>query len=130
MEAIDLLRRRSGDLLARGLVATHGDPNRKNLILTDGVYLVDWDDLALSDPLRDIGQLLWWYVPRNKWKHFFEHFGLDTDDAPDGLYWWVAAESLDVAIKLAEGRDHLHAQEFLDDFAAAIEQHANPHAPF
>jgi Ser/Thr protein kinase RdoA (MazF antagonist) len=130
MQAVGLLRKRSGDLQATALVATHGDPNRKNLILTEDVYLVDWDDLALSDPLRDVGQLLWWYVPREQWNHLFEHLGLDTDGAYEGLYWWVAAESLDVTMKLAERRDHVHAQAFFDDFAAAIEQRANPHAPF
>lgn len=130
LQAVGLLRRRSGDLHDTDLVATHGDPNRKNLILAEDLSLVDWDDLALSDPLRDVGQLLWWYVPRKRWRDFFELFGTEADGAHDGLYWWVAAESLDVAIKLAERRNHEHAQEFLDDFAAAIEQQANPHAPF
>jgi hypothetical protein len=129
LEAIGQLRRLSTKLRPTELVPTHGDPNPKNFILTDDLYLVDWDDLALSDPRRDVGQLLWWYVPRNRWHAFLELFGFD--DGPhelDGLYWWVAAESLDVAMKVAERGDARGAGEFLADFAAAIEQRANPHA--
>jgi hypothetical protein len=128
-EAIGELRRLSTNLRATGLVPTHGDPNPKNFILTNDLYLVDWDDLALSDPLRDVGQLLWWYVPRNRWHAFFELFALD--DGPhelDDLYWWVAEESLDVAMKVAERGDLGVVHEFMADFAAAIEQRANPHA--
>lgn len=128
-EAISQLRRLSTNLRATELVPTHGDPNPKNFILTDDLYLVDWDDLALSDPLRDLGQLLWWYVPRNRWHTFLELFGFDEGFRElDGLYWWVAAESLDVAMKVAERGDLRGADEFLADFAAAIEQKANPHA--
>lgn len=125
--AVGQLRRQAGDLHATALVATHGDPNRKNLILGERVYLVDWEDLAVSDPLRDVGQLLWWYVPRNQWKQFFEHLGLDAHIADPGAYWWVAAESLDVAMQLAERRNHVGAKAFFDDFAAAIERRPNPH---
>jgi Phosphotransferase enzyme family len=129
LEAIGHLRRLSTNLPSAELVPTHGDPNPKNFILTDDLYLVDWDDLALSDPFRDVGQLLWWYVPRNRWHDFFELFGFDEGPhARDGLYWWVAAESLDVAMKVAERGDPGRAKEFLADFAAAIEQRANPHA--
>lgn len=127
--AIGQLRTVSSNLQAVELVATHGDPNRKNFVLTNGVYLVDWDELALSDPLRDVGQLLWWYVPLKRWDDFFGEFGLDGDDAVrDRLFWWMAAESLDVALSLTEHGDCATANEFMDDFAAAIERQANPHA--
>jgi hypothetical protein len=129
VEAVGELRRLSTKLRATDLVPTHGDPNPKNFILTDQLYLVDWDDLALSSPLRDVAQLLWWYVPPYRWHEFFELLGFeDGSHEFDDLYWWVATESLDVAINVAERGDPERAGEFLADFAAAIEQRTNPHA--
>ena len=124
------LRERSATLRPVELVATHGDPNRKNFIVGTDAYLVDWDDLALSDPMRDIGPLLWWYVPPREWKDLPTEIGLDYDDAiRDRLYWWVAAESLDVALRLLEGGNGgAGAADFLDDFVAAINGQGNPHA--
>jgi aminoglycoside phosphotransferase (APT) family kinase protein len=128
MQAIDEMRRLSRDLRPTELVATHGDPNLKNFILTETAYLIDWDDLTLSDPLRDIGQLMWWYVAADRWADFFRLFGTNYDDQTGrDLYWWVAAESLDVAMRLLEGGDHARAEDFFIDFAAALEQRANPH---
>jgi hypothetical protein len=127
--AADQLRDRCTKLEAADLVPTHGDPNWKNFVLNEAVFLVDWDEIALADPLRDIGQLLWWYVPPTRWEVFLPEFGLvDNDAARDRLYWWVAAESLDVAMTLHEAGDPAGANEFLRDFAAAIDQRANPHA--
>lgn len=42
------------------LVPTHGDISPKNFLITPhGLLMVDWDDVALADPLRDLGPLLW-----------------------------------------------------------------------
>ena len=50
------------------LVATHGDPNPQNLLVSRfGITLIDWDGAALSDPLRDVGPLLWWFIPPTRW---------------------------------------------------------------
>ncbi len=38
--------------------------------------MVDWDDIRLSDPMQDIGLLLWWYVAREYWPAFFQNYGL------------------------------------------------------
>ncbi|MGH2397215.1 MAG: phosphotransferase [bacterium] len=78
------------------LVPTHTDPNRKNFILSGEQFvMIDWDDLFLSDPLRDVGLLLWWYVPKDKWKEFFGAYGQTVDRALlHRLYWWAAQRSL------------------------------------
>ncbi|MFN2484167.1 MAG: phosphotransferase family protein [Candidatus Limnocylindria bacterium] len=111
-------------------VPTHGDPNASNFVLSRRrAYLVDRDDAALADPLRDIGQLLWWYVASTQWPRFFEWAETEfDDDVRDRLYWWVAAESLDVALRLhAEGK-HPDARAFLTDAVAALEHRPNPRA--
>lgn len=56
------------------LVPTHPDPSPVNLLVTENsLILIDWDDVSLSDPLRDIGVMLWWYLPRSACKRFSTH---------------------------------------------------------
>lgn len=45
----------------------------------------------------------------------------------DRLFWWTAEESLDVALSLHE-KSHAGAEEFLEDFRAAVQHRENPHA--
>ncbi len=111
------------------LVPTHADPNRKNFVLTDERFvMVDWDDPVLSDPLRDVGLLLWWYVPRDRWEEFFSAYGQTVDRALlDRLYWWAARGSLAIALWF-ESRDEREEQrDFLEDFLAAVSRQDNPH---
>ena len=112
------------------LAPTHGDPNTENFLVgRAGTHLVDWDDAALMDPMRDIGQLLWWYVPPEAWPRFFDRYGIEDDPAlRDRLYWWVAAESLDVALRLDDAGDGSGARAFLTDAAAALAHRPNPRA--
>ncbi|MEO5704225.1 MAG: aminoglycoside phosphotransferase family protein [Candidatus Limnocylindrales bacterium] len=127
--AVEELRKQADGLRPSSLVPTHGDPNNKNFVVTDdsSAYLLDWDDLEMSDPFRDVGQLLWWYVPHGRWVELLGQLGLATDaDAERSLYWWVAAESLDVSMHLADLRIRVAALAFFEDFRAAIAQQPNP----
>jgi hypothetical protein len=107
-------------------VASHGDPNASNFLVGERLLLVDWDDLRCADPMRDVGQLAWWYLPEPAWPDFVAAAGVTWDAAArDRLFWWVAAESLDVALRLLP--DHPGAAEdFLADFDAAIAGDPNP----
>ncbi len=110
------------------LVPTHGDVNRKNFLITPTrVVLIDWDDIALADPLRDVGPLIWWYLPPSRWPSFLERYGLPATPAViERIYWWAACISLDVAAGLLE-RGYLDlAHEFLGDLLAAASQQSNP----
>ncbi len=49
-----------------------------------------------------------------------------TESVLDRLYWWVAEESLDIALALEERDYRQDVQEFLEDFAAAIRHEGNP----
>ncbi len=127
--SLNAFKAKADRLPAESLVPTHGDPSYKNFIVSGrGVYLIDWDDLALSDSMRDIGPLLWWYVPRERWREFFAAYGVSPDQAVlDRLFWWVAEESLDIALALDERGYREDTDEFLVDFTAAIRQEENPH---
>lgn len=112
------------------LVPTHADPNAKNFLLVqDDFYLVDWDDISLSDPLRDIGPLLWWYVPRERWPEFFAAYGMATASALlHKVYWWSAWKSLSVAQWFdTHTQDAAGIAAFLADCDAALNHRDNPH---
>jgi hypothetical protein len=124
------LKEQAQHLEPAGLVPAHADPNNTNFLLVgQRVYLLDWDRASLSDPLRDVGPLLWWYVPEEKWPEFFAAFspGLGKQAARK-VYWWAAWHSGMVALWFARlGYPEL-AQPFILDFRAALRGQANPHA--
>ena len=104
--------------------ATHGDPNTANFLLSERLWLVDWDDLARTDPMRDIGQVAWWYLDEETWPSFVVACG-QRPTAVRRIHWWAAVESLDVALRLADA-DGEAAEAFLGDFDAAVSGRSNP----
>jgi aminoglycoside phosphotransferase (APT) family kinase protein len=117
-------------LSSAALVPTHADPNHTNfLIVRDHFCLIDWDDISLSDPLRDIGLLLWWYMSHEQWPEFFSIYGVAIDDALlHNVYWWSAYASLSVAQWFDTHRqDEARVETFLLDFYAALNRQENPH---
>ena len=91
--------------------------------------MVDWDDMQLSDPMRDVGLLLWWYVAPHQWNEFFEAYGLELDNKLiERIYWWAARTSFAVALWHVEHQ--YDCRGFLADFLAAVNMKSNPHAVF
>jgi hypothetical protein len=127
----DTIRAMLGERLpsSQRTVPTHGDPNTSNFLLAeDQLFLLDWDDLRVSDRYRDVGQVLWWYVRPERWSEYAAMAGSDYDpDAETRLRWWVAAESLEVGLWLME-HDNATALDFLEDAHAALSGRGNPHA--
>jgi aminoglycoside phosphotransferase (APT) family kinase protein len=112
-------------------VLTHGDPNTSNLILANSgdLYLVDWDEARLTDPVRDIGQVLWWYVRPERWKAGLAACGLpDNPSVRHRIYRWAAAESAEVAIGLLEESNEGASTVFASDALAAAHGEPNPRA--
>jgi hypothetical protein len=107
------------------VVASHGDPNDSNFLVADRLLLVDWDDLRVADPLRDLGQFAWWYLPEPSWPSFLEIARLPWNEATRRrFYWWVAAESLDVGLRLLP-HDGAAAAHFFLDFERASRREPN-----
>jgi len=107
------------------LVPVHVDPSPVNMLVTQqGLTMVDWDDVLLSDPLRDIGLMLWWYLPRNIWHTFFDAY--ETPGDHHRLFWWVAKRSLELALWLDQRHARDQAQAFLEDFFRAVQHRDNP----
>jgi aminoglycoside phosphotransferase (APT) family kinase protein len=130
VSAFEKLKAWSQHLQAVQLMPVHPDPSTKNILLSNNsIVMVDWDDVQLSDPMRDVGLLLWWYVAQSQWNEFFEAYGLELDDGLiERIYWWVARTSFAVALWYVEHRYDCRA--FLQDFLAAVNRESNPHAVF
>jgi hypothetical protein len=107
------------------LVPVHADPSPTNMLVTaQGLTLLDWDEVLLSDPMRDSGVMAWWYLPRRQWQAFFDGCGIPLE--PTRLFWWTAQRSLTLAAWLAQRQEHSAAQAFLDDFYRAVQHDPNP----
>lgn len=82
------------------LTVVHADPNLTNFIL-DGnrVYLIDWDDVLVSDEFRDLSLFLTHSeVPRKLWKIFFDGYGIEfSREEQIRFYWWLAFGELNIA---------------------------------
>lgn len=129
-EALEMLKVQAQRLQPVKLVPIHADPNTVNILLArDTLRMVDWDDIQLSDPMRDAGQLLWWYVAKRQWDKFFVAYGLQLDAALIGrIHWWAARTSFAIALWHVE--HSYDCTSFLLDFVAAIHGESNPHAVF
>jgi aminoglycoside phosphotransferase (APT) family kinase protein len=110
------------------LVPVHNEPNTKNMLLHAGkLTFIDWDEVLLSDPLRDIGVFVWWYLPLHQWQDFYRSYGAPLTTAVEAkIFWFAARASLVICLWHNE---HGHPMGgFFDDFLAAIHQQPNPHA--
>ncbi|MFC7618907.1 phosphotransferase family protein [Microlunatus sp. GCM10028923] len=70
----------------------HPDPHWHNYVIADGhPYLLDWDLIDLSDPLRDVGSQIWGFLPQQRWPEFLHRVGLPTGDQAElAIHWWAA----------------------------------------
>jgi Phosphotransferase enzyme family len=89
-------RRQAGRLAEVAPVPVHADPMAGNYVVEgDRPYLIDWDEVDLSDPWRDVGVQLCWHVPAARWPEFVERCGARLDDELRArIYWWMAFKSL------------------------------------
>jgi aminoglycoside phosphotransferase (APT) family kinase protein len=124
------LRDQARTFESAGLVPTHADPNNNNFLLVgDKIYLLDWDGVSLSDPIRDVGPMLWWYVPAETWPEFFAAFHVEwSKQIEHKVYWWAAWQSCWVALLFATAGYPESAEPFIIDFRAALHGQPNPHA--
>ncbi|SET82277.1 Thiamine kinase [Oceanobacillus limi] len=78
-------------------VVCHGDLNHHNMLLTndDQLYLIDWDNAMIADPITDYGMLLQWYVPVGDWDSWLEKYGVTKDKhLLKRMYWYLILDSL------------------------------------
>lgn len=113
------------------LTPVHDDPNTKNIFLTKkGLQFIDWNKIRLSDPLSDIGALLWWYVPPEKWGKFFRHYDISlTDSLLERIYLAAAKMSLGFTLWYLEHNPSGYEAAY-GDFTTALSHGENLRAWF
>ncbi len=111
------------------LLPVHDEPNTSNMLVgREGLRFVDWDEIRLADPLRDLGPFAWWYLPERDWCRLLDVAGHGwSEEVRDKVYWYAARASLDVALWHYE-QGHDTDRSFLGDFVAAANLRANPRA--
>lgn len=75
----------------------HSDLNHNNLLLTkDGqLYLIDWENTMIADPVIDYGMILNAYIPKENWEEWLENYGVEkTDELIQRMYWYLLMDSL------------------------------------
>jgi len=79
-------------------VVCHCDLNHNNLILTeDGIiYLIDWDNATIADPITDFGVVLNKYIPKSDWERWLNNYGIKkTKSLIQRMYWYLIVNTLD-----------------------------------
>lgn len=79
-------------------VVCHGDLNHNNLLLTNEsqLYLIDWDNAMIADPMIDVGFILKWYIPEEDWDEWLHHYGISKDiHLVKRMYWYLLLDALD-----------------------------------
>ncbi|UUX34158.1 phosphotransferase family protein [Fundicoccus culcitae] len=60
-------------------VVCHGDLNHHNFLLSnhEQLYLVDWENVRIADPISDITWLLCQYLEPSQWMEWFNNYGIE-----------------------------------------------------
>ncbi|SHF80508.1 phosphotransferase family protein [Ornithinibacillus halophilus] len=78
-------------------VVCHGDIDHHNLLLTDDnqLFLIDWDNAMISDPMTDYGMVLLSYLPQDNWDSWLSRYGIERDEHfLKRLYWYLILDTL------------------------------------
>jgi thiamine kinase-like enzyme len=121
---IEQYEKRTPFVQGEGLVPSHGDPNADNMLITRAkVFLIDWDALHLSDPMRDVAQVLWWMYPKSQWSEMLDLLCIDLADQhlQDRFYLYISTRALYVSLFFVQVGQQHWAKRFLKDALAAMD---------
>lgn len=100
------------------LVVCHCDLNHNNLIMTndDQLFLVDWDNAMIADPVMDFGLLLKWYIPQSDWDTWLKRYGVTKDNQlVKRMYWYLLVDSIQYFIWHNKRNEHNKARERINN---------------
>lgn len=119
-EDIGIALRRLEQLLPKTreqhLVVCHCDLNHNNLILTtdNDLFLIDWDNATIQDPISDYGMLLNGYVPKENWNAWLEKYGpANNEYLFERMYWYLLHDHLQYLSWHYERKEPLKVKERL-----------------
>ena len=74
------------------LCVCHGDLNHNNFLLdadSHNIYIVDWENVRIADPLSDLTYMLLQYFPPSQWAIWMEDYQFDYNQAfYDRVKWY------------------------------------------
>lgn len=90
------------------LSVCHGDLNKKNCLLAneEDLYLVDWDNALIADPLYDVGSLFSQYIPKSDREAWMNAYGLEMNHAVIARCRWYTKFAI-----LKQAKDYALADE-------------------
>lgn len=94
-EAFSFLRETVGQIQFAPRVVCHGDVNHNNWLLSEdgSLYLIDWDNAIVADPVLDVGTLLHEYVEKSGWRKWLERYGLEINtELQLRIHWYTTAQ--------------------------------------
>jgi thiamine kinase-like enzyme len=96
-DTIVFLEENMNDISYDKMVVCHCDVNHNNWLLGEDnqLYLIDWDGAMVADPAIDIGNLLYWYIPREGWENWLGLYGIRLDESLLlRMKWYVMVQTL------------------------------------
>lgn len=100
----------SDELSRVNSVVCHGDLSHHNFLVdkTNRLYLVDWENVTLADPMLDIAMILTQYVAFSDWQTWLETYGITlTKETISRLQWYSVYMCL-MHIKKSHFNGHNH----------------------
>ncbi|WP_010651423.1 phosphotransferase family protein [Oceanobacillus massiliensis] len=107
------------------LVVCHCDINHNNLILTEdgNIFLVDWDNAMIADPVTDFGMLLKWYIPKENWDSWLTRYGVTPSSGLfERMYWYLLHDAIQFLSWHTKRKEPAKAMERLNDLKEINEQ--------
>jgi len=117
-EALTYLKKLLPATKSQAQAVCHSDLNHNNLILTkhNQVFLIDWDNAKIADPIMDFGPVLKWYIPENEWAFWLKEYGIDMNhQLIERMYWYLLQDALQYIIWHQQRNEFTKSSERLAD---------------
>jgi len=96
-KAISFLESNADKIYCDDWVVCHCDVNHNNFLLSElnQLYLIDWDNALIGDRAIDLGLILYWYIPENRWEEWLSYYGIElTDHLKKRMKWYVMSQTV------------------------------------
>ena len=78
----------------------HGDLHHANFLQSDDqLYLVDWENVRIADPLSDLTKILCAYFSPSQWTHWLTQYGFPFDETTYKRVQWYSQMNCLLMIK-------------------------------
>lgn len=107
------------------VVPAHNDPNHGNFMTNrnGALRMIDFEGLALSNPVADLGIFLTWYVDKDRHMDVLEHYPLAEPDAIiERMKVWIPLRYLNLAAHWAGRFSRARDRDALEFAANSVDE--------